>query len=368
MFNDSKIPYLQIIPVIGIAFILYKIINKIDMFLFTQINVLSIISPFIWAFAIAYLLNPIMVYLEKEIRIRRAFSISIIYIVVIGFITFGITIISPRIAKSIGQLIKEMPNYFDTTEGWLQVKIADFRVFDKYGVTSYIEQYLNSIISEVSASLNDFLSTAVFQIINVTSFFFKIILGLIISIYLLKDKDKFIKNIKRALFAIFSKNKAQEIIGFSTELHELFSKFIIGKFIDSCIIGVLCFIGLLIIKAPFALLFSIIVGITNMIPYFGPFIGMIPAVLITVFYSPIKALWILIFILLLQQFDGLYLGPKILGNSVGLSPFWIILAIIIGGGTFGLLGMFLAVPIMALIKTIFERYVNKRLESKDINI
>ncbi|MDK2920257.1 MAG: hypothetical protein PWQ37_2990 [Candidatus Petromonas sp.] len=367
MFNSNKIPYLNLIPLLVIVFVLYKVINRIDSFLFIKINLLSIISPFLWAFAIAYFLNPLMTYLEREFRFKRGWSILLIYLLAIGIITFGITIISPRIIKSIGELLRDLPDYFTALERTLRFQINNLKLFDKYGVTPYVEDYLNTIIEQVSAYLNTALSTVISQVINLTSLILKIFLALIISVYMLKDKEKFIDGIKRALYAILNKKKANVVIDFGIELDNIISKFIIGKFIDSCIIGAICFVGLLIIKAPYTMLLSLIVGITNMIPYFGPFIGGIPVVTITLFYSPIKALWALVFILLLQQFDGLILGPKILGDSVGLSPFWIILAIVIGGGVFGVIGMFLGVPIMAIIKILFERYVTKKLEVQNIN-
>lgn len=368
MFKNFKIPYLNLIPLFAIIFILYKLINRLDIFLFISKDFISILSPFIWAFGIAYLLNPMMTYLERKFKIKRVWSIFIIYLLVIGIVTIGITIISPKIAKSIGDILKDLPDYFNKTEIWLTNKINSLKVFDKYGVTVYVEDNINSMINKLSGYLNQILSTAVSQIIIVTSTFLKIILALIISVYILKDKEKFIVSIKKIIYALLSKKGANNLIEFGIELDQIFSKFIIGKFIDSCIIGLLCFIGLTIINAPYGLLLSIIIGITNMIPYFGPFIGAIPAVVITLFYDPVKALWVLIFILALQQFDGLWLGPKILGDKVGLTPFWIILAIVLGGGTFGAVGMFLGVPIMAIIKVFFERYINKRLKTQNIDI
>lgn len=184
---------------------------------------------------------------------------------------------------------------------------------------------------------------------------------------MLKDKEYFARNFSRLTYAIFPKNKAEIIIEFFKEIKEAFSKFFVGKALDSLIIGILCFIGCLIMKVRYALLISLIVGVTNMIPYFGPFIGMIPAAIITVFYSPFKALWVIIFIFLLQQFDGLYLGPKILGIQVGLKPFWIILAILVGGGFFGVWGMLFAVPIAAVVKTVLGKYVTKQHKQKGIS-
>jgi predicted PurR-regulated permease PerM len=138
--------------------------------------------------------------------------------------------------------------------------------------------------------------------------------------------------------------------------------------IDSLIIGLICFAGMWALKAPYALLMSIIIGVTNMIPYFGPFIGAVPAIIITLFSSPVTAIWVAVFILILQQLDGYIIGPFILGDSVGLSPFWIILAILIGGGLFGVLGMLICVPVMAIVRNQFSRYINKRLDEKNLSL
>ncbi len=368
MVDRKKIPYFKLIPLLIIAFILHKVIDKVDIFLFINNNLLSILSPFIWAFAIAYFLNPLMRTIEKKFKLSRGWTILIIYLLVIGIVTIFITIISPSIANNIGELIKNLPWYFEQTEIWITEQITNFQLVDRYGITPYLDENFDRLIGRVSTYVNDILTAAVSQAINLTSTFFKIILSTIISIYFLKDKEKFIRGSKKIVYAFFNKERANDLIAFGVELDKLFSQFIIGKFIDSCIIGVICFVGLLIIKAPYVLLLSLIVGITNMIPYFGPFIGAVPAVIITLFVSPIKALWVLVFMILLQQFDGLYLGPKILGDKVGLSPFWIILAIIIGGGIFGIVGMFLGVPIMAVIKTLFDRYVDKKLKSQNIGL
>ncbi|SKC51058.1 AI-2E family transporter [Maledivibacter halophilus] len=368
MSDKKRIPYLNFIPLLIIAFILYKIINKIDFFLFININLLSILSPVIWAFAIAYLLNSPMSYIERNFKLKRGWSILIIYMFVIGITTIFITIVSPRIINSILDLLKNLPDYIKITDIWITEKITDLKLLDNYGITPYVEDGLNKIIEQVGNYLNSILSAVVSKAINFTSTIFKIILSMIIAVYFLKDKEIFILSLKKVVFALLNKQMAKGVIEFAAELDRLFSQFIIGKFIDSCIIGAMCFIGLLIIKAPYALLLSLIVGIANMIPYFGPFIGAVPAVAITLFDSPIKAIWVLVFIIALQQFDGLFLGPMILGDKVGLSPFWIILAIIIGGGMFGVIGMFLGVPIMAVIKALFDKFINKRLDAQNIRM
>ncbi len=368
MQKENRVPYLNLIPLLIIIFVLYKIINRIDNYFLINISVISVVSPFLWGYAIAYLLNPIMNYLERNHKFKRGWSICIIYLLTIGIITIIITIVSPKIISSLGELLNDLPIYFEETEKWFRTNINSLELVNRYGAAEYLEQYFNTIIQQISIYSNRFLSTIVLRVFNLTSFFLKIFLALVISVYLLKDKEIFIRSIKRTLYAVFNETNAKNIIGFGDELDMVISKFIIGKSIDSCIIGMICFAGFAIIDAPYAMLLSIIVGITNMIPYFGPFFGGVPAIIITLFHDPMKALWVAVFILILQQFDGWILGPKILGDSVGMSPFWIILAIIIGGGFFGVIGMFLGVPVVAVIKTILHRFVNKRLEIKNLKL
>jgi predicted PurR-regulated permease PerM len=363
-----RIPYFRFIPILLIAFILLRLVNHPDI-IWNGIDLfVSIISPLIWAFAIAYLLNPMMIYFERRLGAKRGWSILAIYVFFLSIIILGITIISPRVIRSISELLAETPRYITQTETQIEKWINEFKVFDTYGISSIIEQNTDALIQDIRDYMDLLLTSALSSILGFTSGLFSLIIGLIISIYLLKDKEIFIQNIKRFIYAFMEKEKAENLIAFGNEVDMIFSQYIVGKFIDSLIIGILCYIGLIILDVQYPLLLSVIVGITNMIPYFGPLIGMIPAGIITLFVSPVKALWVVIFIFILQQFDGLWLGPKILGDKVGLSPFWIILAIIVGGGAFGVLGMFLAVPILAVIKNLLDRQVEMRLKRKELDI
>ncbi|SHJ79986.1 AI-2E family transporter [Tepidibacter formicigenes] len=361
MFSNEKTKYF--IFILFISLILFKFVNNTEFFIQKLSFFTSLINPFIWAFAIAYLLNPIMIYFENNFKIKRGFSILLIYVLLLGIINFTITILTPRIVSSINELSKDMPGYVTTAQNWINQNIIKSKLLQFSN--PYLKQNINTIINEALNFLNITSSNLVTKAINITSNLFNGILGLIISIYLLKDKENLINNTKRLFYALIGKNKSDKLINFCKLVNKIFSQYIVGKAIDSLIIAVICFAGLLILKIPYALLISIIIGITNMIPYFGPFIGAVPSILITLLNSPISALWVGIFIFLLQQFDGLYLGPKILGDKVGLSPLWIIVAVIIGGGAFGLLGMFLGVPAMAIIKIQLEKYINIKLGTKD---
>lgn len=368
MFKNKKIPLLEYIPVLIIAFIVFKVINNIELIATGFSFLLSVLSPFIWAFGIAFFLNPLMVYFEKKFKLKRVFSIILTYIVVFGFLVIIITVISPQIASSISELVTKLPDYIYQTEHYLNSHMPKIKISDNNSIMAYINTHFSNPMMSISNYLSHSFTGLLNKTVHFSYSFFKMIFGVLISVYMLKDKELFVKNIKKIFYAILSSKQATTIVNLGKEANVIFGQFIIGKSIDSLIIGCICFIGLLIFNFKYALLISILVGITNMIPYFGPFLGMIPAGLLTLFYSPIRAFWIIVFIFLLQQFDGLFLGPKILGGKVGLSPFWVIVAITLGGGIAGVLGMFLGVPTLAVIKTLLERLINKKLKNKQLNV
>ena len=184
---------------------------------------------------------------------------------------------------------------------------------------------------------------------------------------MLYDKKRLMRSCWKIIYAFLPQKRIPACHEILSECNRLFSSFVVGKFIDSSIIGVLCFILMTILRLPDGLLISVIVGVTNMIPYFGPFIGAIPGILILLFVKPVKALIFAIMVLCLQQFDGLILGPKILGDSTGMKPLWIIFAITVGGSMFGVIGMFLGVPVVAIINYLFDLYLQYRLKKKNIS-
>ena len=368
MFNDKKIPYVKLIPIILLSFILFRVVNDIELLTNAFSVFISYISSFIWAFGIAYLLNPIMVSIEKKFHTKRALTLLIMYICVISILFFSVTILTPNIGVSIRELADSTPGYISKTQAWFSNNMDKVQLLDKYGLTKYLEESTSTFMSKLTEYLNTGINFAFLTAVGFTSSFMKFLLGFVVSLYLLEDKENLIRNIKRLIYAILKKENADGFLNFCKEANFIFSGFVLGKFIDSVIIGIICFVGLSILKMPYVILISLIVGVTNMIPYFGPLIGMIPAFFITLLDSPVKAFWVLLFIIILQQFDGLYLGPKILGKSVGLSPLLIILSVLIGGGTFGVLGMFLAVPTMAIVILLAERFINRRLKEKDIKL
>ncbi len=195
-----------------------------------------------------------------------------------------------------------------------------------------------------------------------------IVLGLIVSIYLLIDKEKFFAIGKKIVFAFFTEKKANRILELTHRSNSIFGNFLSGKILDSLIIGILTFIVLTITKMPYSLLISFIIGITNIIPFFGPFIGAIPSAIIILFVSPVKALWFVLIIFIIQQIDGNIIGPKILGDSLGISAFWILFSLLVGGKLFGLIGLIVGVPLFVLVYSIIKDIVENELAKKELPI
>lgn len=373
---------------IALSILFYLSLGNLGNFLewstvkFTDIR--KILSSVIMAISIAYILNPGVRWFEVNVynrigginnskKLSRILSIITIYLFLFGLISMVIVFVAPQIATSMADISRRVPEYINSTieivedlsNRWSGELNAANQVYD---IAGHVERNINQIFINAGNILDYVFNNLILGIMSVTSGIFNFILGIIISFYLLGDKESFKRGTEKILLAIFNKKTVIKIKDLGREADTLFGKYVIGKFVDSLIIGIICFIGLSILKIRYALLISSIIGITNMIPYFGPFIGAVPAVIITFFDSPMNALWIIIFIFILQQFDGLILGPKILGDSVGLKPFWIIFSIVLGGGLYGVLGMFLGVPVMAIIITFGNKLIDWQIERKARNI
>ena len=242
-------------------------------------------------------------------------------------------------------------------------------IFDQipYIDSAEVNKVLDRILEPVkhlSASAPEILETLAANVFIFGRLTLNFIMAIFIAFYMLYDKERFARKMEKGVYALSSKEKADRFLNNTERVHHIFNDFIVGKAVDSLIIGIIAFIVLTIMKAPFPLILALIIGVTNMIPYFGPFIGAIPAILITLLIDPPLAIAVSIFILILQQFDGNILGPKILGESVDLSPLWIILAVVFGGALMGPLGMFIGVPIFATVKVFGGEYIDRLYRKK----
>lgn len=378
---------LYTIFVIAASILTYRLSSKSDNIMpyITSFfkSIFNIFAPILFGFLIAYLMNPSMSFFErhivrltkpkskKQFRAIRTLSIIIVYICLFGTIFLFIRFLIPQILGNIQSLANNIPIYieeFKSTLAILEQQVSDTLVSVPPDFIGKFFDYLDiSNLFNLNA-LGAIFDTLIASTMSITGMLLDGVIAFIVAIYVLSQKETFANGSKRLIYSIFNKYTADKIINISAESHEMMIKFFVGKSIDSLIIGILCFVGLSFLGNPYALLLAFIVGLFNMIPYFGPFIGAIPAVIITLFEGLMPAVLVALFILALQQFDGLYLGPKIIGDSLGITPFWIISAVTVGGGLAGAAGMFFACPILAVILLIINRWLDKRLDERDITI
>lgn len=366
--------YVLLVLTIGTV-IIYLIINMPETKAGLS-NLLSVLSPFLGAIFIAFLLNPVVVFLDQKIfrrlfgtklrSLRQFLSIFLAYVFAFGIITIGVVYVIPQLGQSLTELTPTVLAIINTVTHFLE-NIED--IYPELDMT-WIENKINEITPNLISFGTNFLTNLVPFVysvsISIAKLVVNILLSIVVSCYMLTDKTILARNGKRIAYALLPESKVKGFIRTAKECLNIFTGFIVGKTIDSLIIGVLCFIIMSILKMPYALLLSVIVGVTNMIPYFGPFIGAVPGVVIYLFLSPLQALGFAVMILAIQQFDGLILGPRILGSSTGLKPLWVVFAITIGGAYGGVLGMFLGVPVVAVIFHLANKFLKGRLKAKQI--
>jgi len=382
---------LYALAVIIIAITFQNIFDKFDNIKLFFKNIVNILSPFLIGFFLAYLMNPLVSFFErmlakiklfkddKKFKLKRGISVLVSYVLIIVLLFWFISYLIPEITKNFYALFNGLDKAVVNLENYLQnladkypeLFNSDFEkginaIFDEILSTlSSLSSTIGTMLGKFATGLGSTVSTVVSGTVFVTQKVINIILAVIISIYVLLDKEIFLKQALRFTYAVLPVFIADKLHFLVREVDDTFEKFLVGKIIDSIIVAIICFIGLLIFKIPYALIISILVGVTNVIPYFGPFIGAIPSVVITLFTGGIwSALFVLIFILILQQIDGNIIGPKIIGDSTGLGPFWIIFAITIGGALAGVIGMFIAVPIFAVIYSLAEAAIDKNISQK----
>ncbi|MCI5729999.1 MAG: AI-2E family transporter [Eubacterium sp.] len=363
-----------IIALVALVAIIFLMIANWGVILTVLGKFLKILMPFILGFFFACLINPLVKLIKKGLnrfkegqamKLKRGISVLISYIIVIGVITILIIYIFPQVKASVADLGKSIQNgyqYMITHEKEINDKIP---LFDLSGGIEYIKKFAYNKVINHSSDIIPY----VYQISSsVLTTSYNVLMGLVISIYIILDKRKLKRSARKIVYAISPRKKEEEVWETMKQCSHIFNGFLIGKMIDSLIIGIICLIAMSILRLPYALLLSLIVCITNMIPYFGPFIGAIPGVLIYLFIDFRLALIFAIMILILQQFDGLYLGPKILGDQTGIKPLWVIFGITVGGAYFGVMGMFLGVPAVAVIMYLVNLFLDKKLKKKEISL
>ena len=347
---------------------------------------LGILTPIVYGVVIAFLLTPVLNFLEKKIiypllarkevsvgkKGRKAIRWACVILCMFLFLALIyalIMMILPELIRSIMGLIYSFPAYVKVIQKWLQSFIEKWNLNSdaldtlNQSITTAQDYLTTNILPQMQEEMLKNISAGVFELIN---FLKNFLIGAIVSLYLMADKEGFIAKAKMLTYAIFNTQHANFIIHSMRFTNRTFIGFFSGKILDSAIIGVLCYIGMNFLNMPYILLISVIIGVTNVIPFFGPYLGAIPSIFLILLVDPLQAIYFAIFILVLQQFDGNILGPKILGDSTGLSSFLVIVAILIGGGIFGIPGMIIGVPVFAVLYAALGRLVHISLIYKQV--
>lgn len=343
----------------GVAF--YMALSNFDALRAQPRAWLGILSPFVWGLVIAYLLDAPVRFFESKLGGRRKLSILISYVLAFLVVGFLLRMVLPQIGDSLFLLAGRIPSYLDN----LSVLMQNSRL-DELGLDKVLGSY-QELLEKATGMVSSFLPKIVGYGVAIGNGFISAVTALISSVYMLMGKDRLLRQLRKAVLALLPLPRARSVLEVCSHANRVFGGFIIGKIIDSSIIGVLCFVCMTLLRLPFAVLISVIVGVTNIIPFFGPFIGAVPSILILLIVDPIAALKFAVFVLLLQQFDGNILGPKILGDSTGLSALWVLVAIIVSGGLFGFAGMVVGVPVFAVLYALASSFFARRLREKGID-
>lgn len=366
--------------IIGIAFVILSIawiLNNDDKFSNIVDGVYKVLSPFVVGFAIAFVLNVLMRPLESlwsiifkkngkiSSKLKRAVCLLLSVIIMFGFIVALLFMIIPEFVKTFNNIVEIIPEYATRAIGWFNnlrafalrynVKIPEFNFNPDYIINFLKNNLANS--STLNKTL-DFTSSLLTGIVN-------LIVSLAFSVYLLAQKEKLINNLKKTLYAFFPEKKIDRLVDIAGMTDQTFTRFISGQLLEAIIIGVLCFIGMLIFNMPYAPVISVLVGFTALIPVFGAFIGTAIGAFLILFDSPAKAFWFIVFIVVLQQLEGNLIYPKVVGKSVGLPGIWVLAAVTIGGNTMGVTGIILAVPACAVLYSLLRKAVYGKLNKKN---
>ena len=361
---------------ISLSIIFFFLIYRFDGFGDAISTLTGILMPFIYGAVIAYLLKPVCNTIEAFLRrfIPEKMKGLINALSVTFTILFGLLLVYALFMMIVPQLITSVTTLYYTAQRNFAKFVQWANHVEFFEQSTQIMDLLNSAYDTVSTSIDtlvktkllpsmqNILSGAALGVLNVVVVLKNLIIGIIVAVYMLASRKRFVQQGKMVLYSVVKPRWASLITEEVKYADKMFGGFINGKILDSAIIGVLCYIGCLIFKFPSALLVSVIIGVTNVIPFFGPFIGAIPATLLILIQNPIKALWFVLFVLVLQQLDGNIIGPKILGNTTGLSSFWVLFAILLFGGLWGFVGMIVGVPLFAVIYDVIKKLVIHGLE------
>ena len=337
----------------------------------------NVLKPILYGFAIAYLISPVIDWMEKSFLVylfpklegstrARPLAVLCSYTALITCLVIFFSVVLPQLVASIWGLLEQSPEYFRSTVDFA-VRLYDRIPFLDSPVTNEdVFSLTETALARIGVWLTERLPQFISISFNMASSIFNVIVSTVVSIYIVDSKEQLKGRTKKTLYAFLPVKRVNRLIDIAHDADQIFGGFIIGKLIDSLIVGLICYAGMSLMGMSEITLISVIIGVTNVIPYFGPFIGGIPMVLLTMFLDPSRAFLFAVFIVLLQQFDGNILGPKILGDSIGISALWVVVAVTVFGGFFGVFGMLFGVPMFALIHKMLADSVRIRLSARSL--
>ncbi len=380
--KNWKIRYLDFIPILIIAFFLFKLIFTTDISISGIFDTIySCVAYFVYGLIIAYFLNPLLSVAQKRIikkkdsentkRVKNGITIAALYLAVAGFISIFVVTIIPAIVNGISDFVKELPQYLAKFQIWFNDTVSFFNEDLAKDLSGKLTNIVMNFYDWVTKQMDvEKVGSAVATTVGVSAkVVIRFVFGILISIYFLFGKEKLINHFKRFIYAVFKVERAEKILDYGSQINKIFHDFIISKLVQAFVIFIIGLIVLVPFDIPLAPLISLLLAVTNIIPYIGPWIGAIPSVVLALLYSPVKAFIVLVFIIAMQIIDNLFIAPKIMSDRVGISPLLVIAGVAIGGTFGGFIGMFIGVPVVAVVKLVFyDNFVEKRLKEKGIDI
>lgn len=369
-----------ILLIISASILLLWGLNHLDFVLSIIGGAFSVIAPFIVGLCLAFIFNVLLrpleglwdkIFKKKKktkfiLKLKRPVCLVLSILIIMAVIFILLFMIIPEITRTVSAIASSVPSYLEKIEvWWIQLK----ELLEQYSI---VLPSFDLDFNKIAETVTNFLKTSglINKTVDITgsifSGIFNMVLGLVFSIYILASKEKLGANTKKTLLAFLPKEKVEKAVDLAALSNKTFTNFITGQLTEAVIIGILCFIGMLIFRMPYALTISVLVAFTALIPVFGAFIGTAIGAFLILMVEPIKALWFIIFIIVLQQIEGNLIYPKVVGKSVGLPGIWVIIAVTVGSGLFGVLGMLLSVPVVSVLYTVIKEFINKRLKLKKI--
>jgi len=354
--------------------IAYHVFDNFEATLKFLDNLAGIFSPIVGGFMLAYLLNIPMKSIENKLLkkvklkpgLRRSLALVLTLILVIGFFTLAFYFVLPQLVRSVNQLVEASPTYISNLAQFLQAQITKLNLSED--IVNEILSLWKTVINGVTSVMLNFAEYALGTVSGIISGIFNAFISTVLGIYILTSKEKLQRTFKKVFYAFTPRTFCDKAAKYIRIVDGSFENFIRGQIIEALILGTICYIGMLIFGFEYALVISFLVGLTNIIPLFGPYIGAIPSMLLLVMVNPIHALWFIVFLLILQQIESNLIYPRVVGSNMGISGFWIIFAVVVGNSLFGILGILLGIPLLSSVYIIVKEIAEERLRRKKIRI